>query len=281
MALALTSSNFEVNIHPLALFNIVHAYERRSEKHDTILGTLLGTRTANSIEVVDSFVVPHAAQTETLYNVEYASTMANFYRKVNSTQTTVGWYSTGSDIIPSANLIHDWYNHETRNPVYLLVDTSLKTDSSFQIKAFIGAPFGIKDKDKMKSHGMVFTPIPVRLVTYDEEKSAIDLFQSGKFSKNFQVKPPSELDQVQLALDKLLFMLKHLITYVDDVLAAKKPSDPKIGRMLMNLINTVPRVDPKDLENMINTSMNDLLMIQYLSQAVKAQLVLNEKLTST
>lgn len=24
----------------------------------------------------------------------------------------------------------------------------------------------------------------------------------------------------------------------------------------MNLINTVPRVDPKDLENMINTSMN-------------------------
>lgn len=68
--------------------------------------------------------------------------------------------------------------------------------------------------------------------------------------------------------------------------------------MLMNLINTVPRVDAKDLENMVNTSMNvgeprnerldpfslsvqDLLMIQYLSQAVKAQLVLNEKLTST
>lgn len=66
----------------------------------------------------------------------------------------------------------------------------------------------------------------------------------------------------------------------------------------MNLINTVPRVDAKDLENMVNTSMNvceprnerldpfslsvqDLLMIQYLSQAVKAQLVLNEKLTST
>ena len=48
--------------------------------------------------------------------------------------------------------------------------------------------------------------------------SSVDLFQSGKFSKNFQVKPPSELDQVQLALDKLLFMLKHLITYVDDVL---------------------------------------------------------------
>ncbi|CAF1682296.1 unnamed protein product, partial [Didymodactylos carnosus] len=73
------------------LFNIVHAYERRSEKFDTILGTLLGTRTSDSIEVTDSFVVPHLTHGEALYNVDYASSMASFYRKVNSSQTTVGW----------------------------------------------------------------------------------------------------------------------------------------------------------------------------------------------
>lgn len=44
MALTLASNNFEVNIHPVALFNIVHAYERRSEKCDNILGTLLGRK---------------------------------------------------------------------------------------------------------------------------------------------------------------------------------------------------------------------------------------------
>jgi len=37
---------------------------------------------------------------------------------------------------------------------------------------FSRVPFGIKDKDKLKSHGTIFTPIPVRIVTYDEEKSA-------------------------------------------------------------------------------------------------------------
>ncbi len=47
MALTLSSNNFEVNIHPVALFNIVHAYERRSEKFDTILGTLLGKINSN------------------------------------------------------------------------------------------------------------------------------------------------------------------------------------------------------------------------------------------
>jgi hypothetical protein len=46
----------------------------------------------------------------------------------------------------------------------------------------------------------------------------VDLFQGGKFSKNFQVKPPGELDQVQVALDKLLFMIKHLIQFVDDII---------------------------------------------------------------
>ena len=44
MALTLLSNNFEVNIHPVALFNIVHAYERRGEKSDSIVGTLLGRR---------------------------------------------------------------------------------------------------------------------------------------------------------------------------------------------------------------------------------------------
>jgi len=266
MTLTLANSNFEVNIHPVALFNIVHAYERRGEKHDAILGTLLGTRTADSIEVVDSFVVPHNTHSDALYNVDYASAMAIFYRKINSTQTTVGWYSTGSDMISGANLIHEFYTHETRNPVYIVVDTSLKNDSRFQIKAFIGAPFGIKEKEKSKVHGTIFTPIPVRIVTYDEEKAAIDLFQGGKFSKNFHVEPPGELEQVQHSLERLLFMIKHLTNYVDDVLSGKKPSDPQIGRMLMNLIDTVPRVDAKDLENMINTSMNDLLMIQSIYQ---------------
>jgi len=41
-------------------------------------------------------------------------------------------------MISGANLIHEFYTHETRNPVYILVDTSLKNDSSFQIKAYIG-----------------------------------------------------------------------------------------------------------------------------------------------
>jgi len=41
------------------------------------------------------------------------------------------------------------------------------------------APFGIKEKDRLKSHGTIFTPIPVRIVTYDEEKAASKSFERG------------------------------------------------------------------------------------------------------
>jgi hypothetical protein len=44
------------------------------------------------------------------------------------------------------------------------------------MRFFFSVPFGIKDKDKLKSHGTIFTPIPVRIVTYDEEKSASKIF---------------------------------------------------------------------------------------------------------
>ena len=47
-------------------------------------------------------------------------------------------YSTGPEMIHGANLIHEFYTSEARNPVYVLVDTSLKTDSSFQVKAYVG-----------------------------------------------------------------------------------------------------------------------------------------------
>ena len=33
--------------------------------------------------------------------------------------------------------------------------------------------FGIKEKDRPKIHGTLFTPIPVRIVAYDEEKVVV------------------------------------------------------------------------------------------------------------
>ena len=60
-----------VQIHPVALFTIVGGYERRPDKPDVsktpvsispqkrIIGTVLGSRERNSLEVKSAFTVPH------------------------------------------------------------------------------------------------------------------------------------------------------------------------------------------------------------------------------
>ena len=60
-----------VQIHPVALFTIVGGYERRPDKPDVsktpqkrIIGTVLGSRERNSLEVKAAFTVPHNETTD-------------------------------------------------------------------------------------------------------------------------------------------------------------------------------------------------------------------------
>ena len=55
-----------VQIHPVALFTIVGGYERRPDKPDSaktpqkrIIGTVLGSRERDTLEVKTAFTVPH------------------------------------------------------------------------------------------------------------------------------------------------------------------------------------------------------------------------------
>lgn len=49
----------KVLIHPVVLFSIVDAYERRNEEAKRVIGTLLGVVDKGVIEVKSCFGVPH------------------------------------------------------------------------------------------------------------------------------------------------------------------------------------------------------------------------------
>ena len=48
-----------VKVHPVALFSIVDAYQRRSDVSHRIIGTLLGSCQKGTVEVRAAFPVPH------------------------------------------------------------------------------------------------------------------------------------------------------------------------------------------------------------------------------
>lgn len=93
------------------------------------------------------------------------------------------------------------------------------------------------------------------------------------------VSPMLDLAQVSEASAKLSNLLDELLTYVEDVLSGKQPPDNAVGRSLLDLIHSVPHMNTDQFAQMFNSNVKDLLMVISLSQLIKTQLQLNEKLT--
>lgn len=93
------------------------------------------------------------------------------------------------------------------------------------------------------------------------------------------VEPQMDLAQIAGASTKLASMLDQVLAYVDDVIAGKQLPDNQVGRALLDMVNSVPKMTSDQFDNMFNSNVKDLLMVVALSQLIKTQLQLNEKLT--
>lgn len=93
------------------------------------------------------------------------------------------------------------------------------------------------------------------------------------------VSPMLDLAQVAEASTKLLALLDQVVAYVEDVINGKQQPDNSVGRSLLDLINSVPHMSTDQFAAMFNSNVKDLLMVVTLSQLIKTQLQLNEKLT--
>lgn len=93
------------------------------------------------------------------------------------------------------------------------------------------------------------------------------------------VSPMLDLAQVAEASGKLVGLLDQVLIYVEDVLSNKQAPDNAVGRSLLDLIHSVPHMSSDQFTQMFNSNIKDLLMVITLSQLIKTQLQLNEKLT--
>lgn len=94
-----------------------------------------------------------------------------------------------------------------------------------------------------------------------------------------QIQPMLDLAQVAEASGKLHGLLEQVLAYVEDVLSGKTQPDNAVGRSLLDLIHSVPNMSTEQFAHMFNSNVKDLLMVVTLSQLIKTQLQLNEKLT--
>ncbi|CAL1539987.1 unnamed protein product [Lymnaea stagnalis] len=270
------ASNLVCKVHPLVLFGVIDAYERRNEDAKRVIGTLLGVVEKGVVEVTNCFAVPHnESDDEVAVDIEYARNMYELHRKVNSNENIVGWFSTGSEVSVHSVLIHDYYSREVKSPIHLTVDTFVR-GGKMGIKAYHSTAIGVPGK----TTGTMFTPVQVETTSYDPEQVGVEILQKGKYNPKRIVQLKSDLRQIENSSHWLKDNLLHVIQFVDDVLAGKIPSDNVTGRFLLDLVTGVPHIEPDKFEDMLNSNMKDLLMVVYLANLTKTQLALNEKLST-
>jgi len=272
----MSAVNIRVRVHPVVLFQIADAYERRSQDNHRVIGTLVGSVDKQSVEVTNCFCVPHKEYEERVEaDLQYAQDMFDLNKKVAPQEALVGWFATGSEITSHSALIHDYYARETKDPIHLTVDTTLQS-GKLGLKAYVFVPIGVPGA----TSGSMFTPIPVEITAYDPEITGLDLLHKTKSNKLRQVAPSPDLSRVSEGIEKLEIMLNAVIQYVEGVLSGRERPDNSVGRKLLDLVNSVPKMNPDEFEKMVNSNMKDLLMVIYLTQLTKTQLALHEKLAS-
>uniref|UniRef100_A0A8C5E2L8 Eukaryotic translation initiation factor 3 subunit F n=1 Tax=Gouania willdenowi TaxID=441366 RepID=A0A8C5E2L8_GOUWI len=287
-----------VKIHPVVLASICDSYERRNEGASRVIGTLLGTIDKHSIEVTNCFSVPHnESEDEVAVDMEFAKNMYELHKRVSPTEVIIGWYATGFDITEHSVLIHEYYSREATNPIHLTADTALQS-GKMNIRAYVRLAHlsvlclknseGISECQYVfysaqmgvpgKTVGVMFTPLSVKYIYYDTERIGVDLLQRTRMTPGRTKGLTSDLSQVAGSASRVQDMLTTVLAYIEDVLSGKVTADNSVGRFLMDLVNKVPTISAEDFENMLNSNINDLLMVTYLSNLTQAQIALNEKL---
>ena len=120
-----------VKVHPVVIFTILDHYRRRNTGSRRVVGTLLGNKVNNIIEVESCFAVPHTEDDQISIGGTYNQQMVALKTSVNDLKSLGGmrllW--TVRRWVHSAILLDTTAGLGIVNPIHLLVDAQLASNN--------------------------------------------------------------------------------------------------------------------------------------------------------
>lgn len=290
----------DVIVHPLVLLQVLDHHTRRQEASSRVIGTLLGhRRDGNTVEVTNCFAVPHAERGEEVaIGKDFNKTMLALHLRTNRKETVVGWYASAASgeeqedaptdlIADTSSLIHEFYAGETEDgdPIHLVIDTRLQQDS-LSIRAFKSTPIILQGEPL----GNLFHELRLHLKSNEPEsiclhKMIVDEQQAenenSNNNNNQKAEEEASPDSLLVSMEKLNSLLENTLNYVDSVVDGKVEPDAEMGRKIADTLATVPRIRPEVFDKLFHDSLQDLLMVTYLSNITRTQLTIAEKLNAS
>jgi len=290
-----------VTVHPLVLLSVLDHHNRRAEGAGRVIGTLLGRRDGPTVEITNCFAVPHAERgDEVAIGKDFNRQMLALHSRADRREVVVGWYGTAlpneggsghASIADTSSLIHEFYAGECdEDPIHLVVDTGLD-DDAVNLRAYVSSPVVVAGE----ALANLFHEVRLSLRSSEAERICVD-----EMIKQQQAGGPeaaasassaaaaagddassSSTAALKVSMTKLLEMLESASAYVDSVVAGQAPPDDAVGRRIADTLSAVPRVRPEVFDKTFADSLQDMLMVTYLTNVTKTQLTIAEKLNET
>ncbi|KAI5956250.1 hypothetical protein KGF54_000725 [Candida jiufengensis] len=301
----------KIKIHTPALLTILEIISKQV-LGKRIIGSLLGIRSDDGleIEIKDAFMVPCNETGESIAIEDQAHKLLyQLYKKSHPKETVIGWFGSMKEIDDTTSLIHDFYSKgQDRSfphpAIYLNIEYLNEQNEiiSPKIITYIGAAVG---KSQAKSNvqigwnkttninnSYIFTPIPNEIIngTTTEKIAYNQLLQNSinnninNSSQNSSIQNQNQLSYVSQNLKQVQKNVENLLNYINSLTTQQKSTDENLN-LLRNLINNLlskPQIlnNSNELNKMFENHNQDVIMIEYLTKAVKDQIELSARLTA-
>lgn len=237
---------------------------------------------------------------------QHHQTMLNLHRRVSLRERVVGWFSSDGEVSGSDVLLHSFFCKTTDAPtlVLLKVDTTLGS-GALSIRAYSSRVLQLEGEELARE----FQEIPCEVKSTEAERVGLDLLTQedaqvpGSCSQRQAAEPQGEgpttngpaseaagaqlsqlssADASAAALDESLAHLEASLeaaaSYAEAVAAGKTPPVASVGRALAEVVASVPRLTPEDLEATMSAARGDVVLAHYFAGLVRAHIALADKL---
>lgn len=272
---------FEKNIviHPIVLLSIVDHYNRVAKgTSKRVVGTLLGEdQDANNLHVTNSYALPFEEDSRDsmvwYLDHNYHEQMYLMFKKINTKEKIIGWYSTGPKIKAADLEIQELFRNYCANPLYLIVDVNIN-DNDFLYNP-TSAYFSIDEPSNDKLLRKKFVHVPCTVGAFEAEEVGVEhLLRDIKNASisTLATRISDTLNSCKILISKL----KEIMSYFDLILQERIPPNHHIISILQDIFNILPDSFLPEISSTFSNKYADILVTIYGMSCLRSVLSLHD-----
>jgi 26S proteasome regulatory subunit N8 len=263
-----------VVVHPIVLLSVVDHYSRVAKgTTKRVVGTLLGEVNDLQLHITNCFAVPFEEDPRDpqvwFLDHNFHENMHAMFKKVNTKERVVGWYSTGPKIKPSDLAIHELYRRYCPEPVLVVMDVQPK-DLVLPMEAY----YSIQEQTSDEVFKRTFLHVASTVGAYEAEEVGVEHLLRDIKNASASTLAVRVGDKIT-ALKGLAMRLKEISTYLSQVVAGKLPMNQEIIYQLQEIFNLLPDQDSDELVRSFAMETNDMMLALYLGSMLRSTVALH------